>query len=253
MTFTNSQANETASAIANEFFTVENDIRISKMGLSRLTGVSVTAISKYITRFNLSIQTADKWLETRPGRGSNLSTATLSSDDATDIIYYYACESKEINSDSRKQSQSILKAFTKRGYLAWVQDVLNLSVDTTAANTQINALLGLYPGLEYLTDSQVTDKGEIYLTARQYLLEVKGLKDDAEKFRWFQTRLPNLASSTYRSLKQHSPNHRIYNAPGILANVKTYLLSEIPILDMAYDQIEMQWTDYRFIADRPLY
>lgn len=242
---THFNASEIASSIATEFFQVGDDVRISQRGLSRLVGVSETAIRSYVNRKPLRTLEVEKALETSPGKLQPLRTLTISLGDAADVIEYYAYESEMVATTVKEQSASVFRAFAKRGIQAWVNDVLGMSIDATASNANINELLGLYPGLTNLTEQQ-TETMQAYISVRQYLTEVRGLEVGSEAFKWMQLRLPMMASQTYQSLKQCKPSERlVMGTHGYLCMLKTYLYSELPILDMAYDKLVIAFGEYQ--------
>ncbi len=76
MTFSNNNINPEAIAlsIASEFTATKEDIETSGRGLSRLCGVSQTAIVKYTITNNLNTKTVIKQLECMQRAALNLNT-----------------------------------------------------------------------------------------------------------------------------------------------------------------------------------
>lgn len=249
-------ATQVLVSIDKEFFQVGEEVRISVRGLSRLTSVSRKAIQKYLERNGVKTvivhrATGDvlECLEDALDNDNGAATRTISLDDAAVTIFYYAAESDQVSDIVKLHSSAITKAFMHRGMEAWVKDVLGMHVDSTASNADINALVGLYPGLANLTE-QRTETMQAYISVRQYLTDVRDLADDSNLFEWMHARLPMMASQTYQSLKQRKPEARLcINKHGHLCMMKTYLYSELAMLDMAYEKLLLAFSEYqRFLA-----
>lgn len=229
--------NETALSISHEFFPHEGDVRISQRGLSRLIGVSQPALSIHFKRSSLITLDIAKVCKTAQGKDFIVIVKTISSEDAVSTIEYYAMESESINKDVRKQAQLLLKAFTRRGYLAWVKDTIGMDASVTreAVNNTINDLLTKYPGLSCMVEQEDSeDPG--YLTVRQYLEFIKQLPTDTPEFQTTVFKVAHIASGLYNGLKLVPvPKRAVYG--GTLEMYNTYTLDELPILDAAYQRL----------------
>jgi len=233
--------------ISSEFKVVNGVVEISIRGLSRLTTVNISNVSRQLRNIRELRCESEKTLEGSLDKGSKALRWGMSLDEAKCIICYYAFETTYVTSEVIKHCRDLIDAFATLGLKTWVEDMFGFADDTTAVMADINSLVGLYPGLSLLKGQEETETKEMYLSCRQYLVSVKKIVEGSSKFEWMNARLPKMASQTYQSLKQSMPKERgitITNYDGkeiAKSTLKTYLVSELPILDMGYERLLDKW------------
>lgn len=226
-----------ATSIAQEFFSVKGQLRISINGLARLTKLSKPTIHQWIFKNNGVVLDINRRLIRSNGRGLNVVASTIHIYEAVDFMVYYASDSTHAPKEVKQHLRKLINAYAKLGIETWAKDTFNLEVDTVDSKAAINELLGLYPGIQYLTDHQIYEN-EVYVSCTQYLVDIKGLDIKSPYYKWMIWRLGNAASANYKSLKSKDPEVRIVcNRFGQAVKLRTYLLSELPIVDMAYARI----------------
>jgi len=254
-----------------EFYISSNGMQsgISQSGLSRLCGISETAIRNIINQPRS--KTPSKVLESFVGNifhlelGSDQGAKIITTEAATEIVFYYAFDSKMAN-DMAKFSA---REFAKQGMHNWIKQVTGFSAtnNNQALTTTLNEL---YHNVNILTQEmrewrtvrRVADASmeginilieeinrseehkEPVINTRTYTLvewleEEKGI---AGMSHGNKTKLGRATSETYKSLRQYKPSRTTRMVRSRRTNCWTpnktngYTQDDFPILEVAYNE-----------------
>ena len=239
---------------------------VSQRGLARLSGVSETAIRKVLSESN-----NNKALESfvgnifYPNLSSDQHAKIITTEAATEIVFYYAFDSKVTN-DMAKFSA---REFAKKGMHNWIKEITGFSTtdNNQALSRTINELFNNVNVLtqemrEWRTVRKVADRNmegvnilieeinnneeykqpesdERTYTVNEWLAEYKGV---TKLTTGEAIKIGRSVAQTYKSLRQYKPQQvrRMYRSRRTNSVFKKttagYTQDDFPILEVAYNE-----------------
>ncbi|UQS94888.1 RNA polymerase sigma factor [Pseudanabaena phage Pam2] len=254
-----------------EFYISNDGTRsgVSQVGLARLCGVSETWIRKVLS--NAKVSTSSKGLEGFEGdvyhteMTSEQQAKIVTTEAATEIIFYYAFESPNTN----ETAQFSAKKFAKQGMHEWIKEISKFSAnsDHNSLNETMKALMSSVNALteevkDWKTVRRVADSrmGGINILVDQ-IVKQEASKEDIFNPRQIAGDVPNwslaewlsefrgatlsrgkmsglgrMTCETYKSLRQQDPPKDYRNVNGNKSLVSVYTREDFAILQVAYSK-----------------